>query len=173
MTEIQNAILDAAEARIRKGGYGAFSFREIAADVGIKSSSVHYHFPAKEDLAAAVIRRYSDYVVEEIDRRLEDESDPKKVWAEALGGTVHTKCMCPGTMLGAMNGDLPPKVQLEVKRFFQLHLDKATEAGLSPDEAMELVSMTMGAMVVANALGDASIYDRASNEYLRNAAKAA
>ncbi|WP_157628311.1 helix-turn-helix domain-containing protein, partial [Ensifer sp. BR816] len=46
--------MDAAEERIRRAGYSGFSFREIAADVGVKSASVHYHFPTKERLAAAV-----------------------------------------------------------------------------------------------------------------------
>ena len=54
MRDVKTAILDAAERRMQIGGFGGFSFREIAADVGIKSSSVHYHFPTKENLAAAV-----------------------------------------------------------------------------------------------------------------------
>ena len=173
MSDMRNAIMDAAEQRIRKGGYGAFSFREIAADVGIKSASVHYHFPTKEDLAAAVIRRYSDWVVEQFDKALKDEPDAKKMWAKALGWTAKTHCMCPGLILGAMSQDLPPKVSLEVKRFFQMHLDKAAETGLSPAEAAELVSVTMGAMVLANALGDTALYDQAADEYLRHAAAAA
>jgi hypothetical protein len=37
------------------------------ADVGIKSSGVHYHFPTKEDLAASVIRRWAEYTSELID----------------------------------------------------------------------------------------------------------
>ncbi len=57
ISDVKTAIMDAAERRMQLGGFGGFSFREIAADVGIKSSSVHYHFPTKEDLAAAVIRR--------------------------------------------------------------------------------------------------------------------
>lgn len=48
MTDTSNAIMDATEERIRQGGYSGFSFREIAADVGVKSSSVHYHFPIKK-----------------------------------------------------------------------------------------------------------------------------
>ena len=51
------AIMDAAERRIRELGYNGFSFRDIAADVGIKSASVHHHFPTKPALAAAVARR--------------------------------------------------------------------------------------------------------------------
>jgi len=53
MSDIKTAILNAAERRMQFGGFGGFSFREIAADVGIKSSSVHYHFPTKENRAAA------------------------------------------------------------------------------------------------------------------------
>ena len=41
MSDVKTAIMDAAERRMQLGGFGGFSFREIAADVGIKSSSVH------------------------------------------------------------------------------------------------------------------------------------
>ena len=68
MSDVKTAIMDAAERRMQLGGFGGFSFREIAADVGIKSSSVHYHFPTKEDLAAAVIRRWAEET-SEIDRQ--------------------------------------------------------------------------------------------------------
>ncbi len=53
-------ILDAAERMARTGGYNAFSFREIAKEVGIKAASVHYHFPGKQDLGAAIAKRYTD-----------------------------------------------------------------------------------------------------------------
>src|ERR1700744_3605487 len=100
MSDMSNAIMDAAELRIRKGGYGAFSFRELAADVGVKSSSVHYHFPTKEDLGAAVIRRYSDWVAGRFAEALKNEPDPKKMWTKALGAVVRDLKMCPGLILG-------------------------------------------------------------------------
>ncbi|MBV8188991.1 MAG: TetR family transcriptional regulator, partial [Alphaproteobacteria bacterium] len=34
MSDMKTAILDAAEKRIQAGGFGGFSFREIAEDVG-------------------------------------------------------------------------------------------------------------------------------------------
>jgi TetR/AcrR family transcriptional regulator, transcriptional repressor for nem operon len=49
-------LMDLAEAHIRNGGYTGFSFRNLAAEVGIKSASVHHHFPTKVKMAAAVIR---------------------------------------------------------------------------------------------------------------------
>src|SRR5258708_23937170 len=52
--------MDLAEGHIRHAGYRGFSFRELAAELGIKSASVHHHFPTKATLAAAVVRRYAD-----------------------------------------------------------------------------------------------------------------
>ena len=40
ISDVKTAIMDAAERRMQLGGFGGFSFREIAADVGIKSSMV-------------------------------------------------------------------------------------------------------------------------------------
>ena len=57
MKDVKTAIMDAAERRMQLGGFGGFSFREIAADVGIKSSSVHYHFPTKVALGGSEARR--------------------------------------------------------------------------------------------------------------------
>jgi len=48
---------------MRAGGFHACSFREIATDVGIKSASVHHHFPAKADLGAALVARYTARVL--------------------------------------------------------------------------------------------------------------
>ena len=102
MSDVKTAIMDAAERRMQLGGFGGFSFREIAADVGIKSSSVHYHFPTKEDLAAAVIRRWAEETSKFIDEELEKDPDPVRVWTNAFRGTALSEGhMCPCTVLGA------------------------------------------------------------------------
>ena len=56
----RNNILDVAERRMRMSGYNAVSFRDIAGEIGIKSASLHYHFPKKADLGLALVERYSD-----------------------------------------------------------------------------------------------------------------
>ena len=168
MSDAAVAIMDAAERRIRLGGFNGFSFREIAADVGIKSSSVHYHFPTKENLAAAVIHRYTDEVAELIEQELAKDPDPIRVWTRAFRGTLHSaERMCPCTVLGAASLDLPREVAVEVKRFFQMCLDKLIAGGLPSNSAAELLSTITGAMVVANALGDMTAYDRATRDLIR------
>src|SRR6201997_3568486 len=168
ISDVKTAIMDAAERRMQLGGFGGFSFREIAADVGIKSSSVHYHFPTKEDLAAAVIRRWAEETSEFIDKELEKDPDPVRVWTNAFRGTALSEGrMCPCTVLGAGSQDLPPAVATEVKGFFTMCLDKLVAEGLSPSNAAEVLSTITGALVVANALGDTAAYDRATSDLLR------
>lgn len=41
MNETAERLMDLAEARIRQAGYRGFSFRDLAAEIGIKSASVH------------------------------------------------------------------------------------------------------------------------------------
>lgn len=168
MNSVANDILNAAERRMRVGGFNGFSFREIAVDVGVKSSSVHYHFPTKENLAAAVVHRYTDEVSKYIDKQFESESDPVKVWAKAFRGTLSDERMCPCVVMGAGALDLPEKVAEEVKRYFKMCIDKLTASGLSPNEAAELLSTITGAMVVSSALNDISAYDRATSELVRS-----
>jgi TetR/AcrR family transcriptional regulator, transcriptional repressor for nem operon len=168
MSDMKTAIMDAAQKRIQIGGFGGFSFREIAEDVGVKSSSVHYHFPTKDDLAAAVCRRWTETASDHFDAAFEKDSDPVRVWVKTLRDTIVADTrMCPCTVLGAAAQDLPPQVAAEVKRFFEMCLKKIVSQGLPAKAANELLSTLIGAMVMSNALGDTATYDRATNDLLR------
>jgi TetR/AcrR family transcriptional regulator, transcriptional repressor for nem operon len=168
MSDVKTAILNAAERRIKRGGFGGFSFREIASDVGIKSSSVHYHFPTKNDLAAAVVRRWRDNTTKHIDKEMKKTCDPVRVWTDAFRGTAFSKDrMCPCTVLAAASQDLPEQVAMEVRGFFAMCRDKLVSGGLHPGDAAEVLSIITGALVVANAMGDKAEYDRATKAMLR------
>jgi TetR/AcrR family transcriptional repressor of nem operon len=49
----------AATEAVQRSGLQHLSFRTLAEEVGVKSSSVHYYFPGKSDLAAALISKYT------------------------------------------------------------------------------------------------------------------
>ncbi len=51
-------LLNTAEALIQLRGLNAFSFRDLARELGIASSSVHHHFPTKADLTLSIVARY-------------------------------------------------------------------------------------------------------------------
>lgn len=171
---VATAILDAAERRIRTGGYDGFSFRHIAADVGIKSSSVHYHFPTKEHLVAAVIRRYTDAVAADVERGYAREKNIAKVWVQLFRSTLRSeKRMCPCIVLGAASIDLPEAVASELRRFFSMCLDKLIPAGFAPDAARHLLSTITGALVMATALRDLAAYDRATRVLIEDGSESA
>src|ERR1700758_2480528 len=118
MDTIRDAILSSAEARIRRAGFHGFSFRDLAADVGIKSASVHYHFPTKAILGAAVLRRYTDRFMQIVNAG--PKAGSVKVWREAFRRALQEDgrvCLCG--MLAAEVGGLPPEIVLEVRRFFE------------------------------------------------------
>jgi TetR/AcrR family transcriptional repressor of nem operon len=163
MSEVKTAILDSALRRMQAGGFNGFSYREVADDVGIKTSSIHYYFPTKEDLAVAVIRRWSENTAAHIDKEFAKDQDPIRVWTKAFRGTVMAEPhMCPCTVLGASAHDLPTQVAAEIKSFFNMCQNKMISQGLSKAKATEFLSTIIGAMVVANALHETTAYDRAT-----------
>lgn len=168
MSEMANAIMDAAEARIRKGGYGAFSFREIAADVGIKSSSVHYHFPTKEDLGAAVARRFGERFLEAVAKPPgEADDDPVSIYRSAFRDAIGARGnkMCLFGVLGAEVGSLPPQLAAEIHAFFRLCIEDLTQRIGGPKAralAFEVMATLEGGAILARSYDDIEPFDQAT-----------
>ena len=58
-TDTRDRILAIADRHLMRRGYHAFSFADIAQELGIKPAAVHYHFPTKPELVIAVIQAYA------------------------------------------------------------------------------------------------------------------
>lgn len=54
----RETIIEVADQLIRSNGFNAFSFKDISNKIGIKTASVHYHFPTKSDLGVATIKEH-------------------------------------------------------------------------------------------------------------------
>jgi TetR/AcrR family transcriptional repressor of nem operon len=157
--------MDVAERRIREAGYGGFSFRDIATEVGVKSSSVHYHFPTKEALAAAVAvaARYTDRFANAVGQHVADGNNPVKAWREVFRRALHDAGrMCLRGSLPVMSRDLSPEVATEVRRFFELGVEKFVARGRSRERAMQVLATIEGAMLLANVLDDTAAFDEAT-----------
>lgn len=72
----KESIIELADEYIRDSGYHTFSFHDLSRVVGIKTSSIHYHFPVKADLGEAVINERLERFQEL--RKEISESDPVK-----------------------------------------------------------------------------------------------
>jgi TetR/AcrR family transcriptional repressor of nem operon len=134
-----------AERRIWEAGYGGFSFRDIATEVGVKSSSVHYHFPTKEALAAAVAARYTDRFANAVGQQVADGNNPVKAWREVFRRALHDDgrmCLCGS--LPVMSRDLSPEVATEVRRFFELGVENLVARGRARERALQVLATIEG-----------------------------
>jgi len=161
MSERLEAIMDAAERRIRAQGYNGFSFRDVAADVGIKSASVHHHFPTKSDLATAVAQRYR----ERFEARVaEDEASgtPRvQAWRDAFRRSfAEDGLMCLCGILAVDGDTLPEPVVAEARQFMQRGIDEIGRGDVSLGSSV--LAQLEGAMLLARSLGDIVAFDRAT-----------
>ena len=164
-----NHILDAAELLMRQQGYNAVSYRDIAADVGIKSASLHYHFPKKADLGTALVERYAENFSAKLTEQTQELSDSAQridifidLHRNALKGQG-LLCLC--AVFGAEAKGLPDHVTKGVRSFFEANigwLSKAYKnAGVDNhnSRAKAGVAALEGALMVAIVNEDDSVFE--------------
>lgn len=114
------AILDATRVLMMDRGFNGFSFRDVAAEVGIKSASIHYHYATKADLAVATAKSYREAFLAALEGI---KGDDALTQLNAYGGLFVATLkdqggLCLGGMLAADATTLPEPVRIEVNRFF-------------------------------------------------------
>lgn len=170
MSQTVDKLLDAAEARIRTGGFHAVSFRDLAADLGIKSASVHYHFPRKEDLGTAVVTRYADRVLDAVAAEAAGATSAAeklaaliRVYRAALTSD-YKACLCG--VMGAEALGLPDPVRDAVRVFLGANIAWVADAlrveGISDADARaaHVIASLQGAMMLSVNLGDMALFDK-------------
>lgn len=58
--DTRERILDTAVQLFQQRGFNGFSYKDIAGPLGIRNAAIHYHYPAKGDLGAAIIEKYRE-----------------------------------------------------------------------------------------------------------------
>ena len=169
----RQSLLDAAEKRVRTGGYDNFSFRDLAADVGIKSASVHYHFPTKASLAETLVQNYSDRFMAALPPLESDLSHPQafisayvQLFRRAL---IDDELMCLCGLFGAETDALPEAVRLQTRHFFERNIEWLTQvyqkdhlldSKHARNKAIGLIAGLEGAMLMSKSLGDNGIFEQ-------------
>ena len=176
-------ILDIAQRLIQSRGYNAFSFHNLAQEIGIKTASIHYHFPTKSDLGVALLRRYRQRFNQELDGIAANSGSSVRSlvsFAALFQRTLSIDsqlCMCG--MLSAEIESLPKPVAVEVKRFFNETENWLTTVltngrreerlafdGSPRTQARMLIAMMEGAMVVARGMRHNAYFQGMARNYL-------
>lgn len=166
-------ILDVAQTMLRSRGYNAFSYADISEQVGIRKASIHYHFPAKDDLVKQLVRRYRENMVLACDRIARSNASFHQqlfefaaLYREGLAdGQI---CLC--SMLTADFAVLSTTVREELWLYFQdtegwlsalLQSGYALNPILADAEAKGLIALFQGAQLIVRMQEDSpAAFDR-------------
>ena len=173
MAKIENSkrtILNMAEALLQEKGFNGFSYAHIASELGVKNAAIHYHFPTKEALTIAVVKRYRDRFQLWINNsRVKDLSPEKKLdWFFGIYTDMRAdkgKVCLVGSMEAEFNS-IPNSLQTEVESlhrellaWLQATLVEGRNAGVfqfrgePANKAALILSSLQGALQMARALG--------------------
>jgi TetR/AcrR family transcriptional repressor of nem operon len=172
-TDTRETIMSISRAMVQARGYNALSFRDIAKEVGVKSASIHYHFPTKGDLGAALARRYTEDGGAYLEMLLEEPGDlatrMRKYTDIFRSALVNDNRMCLCGIMAAEYVDLPVEVRTEVEGFtaanvawlvklLTLH-GPAAEPEAIRGRALAIFAAMEGAQLVARGRSDVAVFD--------------
>jgi TetR/AcrR family transcriptional regulator, transcriptional repressor for nem operon len=163
-------ILDAAERMVQVRGFNGFSYADVAAELGLTTAALHYHFAGKAELGEAMVSRYAERFAGRL-RELDAAGGAAPARLDGYGGlylsVLLDRRMCLCGMLAAEYHTLPAGMRAVVLRFFddnESWLEMVLEQGASEgtlrypgparDAARMLISGLEGAMLVAHSFGD-------------------
>ncbi|MBP0438341.1 TetR/AcrR family transcriptional regulator [Tianweitania sediminis] len=174
----KEAILAAAKKVAQTRGFKGLNFRDLAAEVGIKAASIHYHFPSKADLGVAVVRRYWEDALICLEALSAQAPDPvsslhlyPNMFRRALE-SGNRMCLC--SCMASEYHDLPDAVKQEVQTFADINvawLKKALVASelvsveQSEQRSRAIFAAVAGAQLIARSRSDISVYDAAIESY--------
>ncbi len=177
-TDTREAIMSAARLTVQSDGYNALSFRDLATAVGVKSSSVHHHFPTKGDLAEALVCRFADDFTARMAPLLDKGFDAAIAGYIALFRSAFQggNRMCLGGMMSAEVSALPEPARQGLERFAQaqkafLQAVLAMKHRHLSAEALEarataIYAAMEGAQLIAHGLGgQAAVFDGIVDTY--------
>ncbi|WP_294641329.1 TetR/AcrR family transcriptional regulator [uncultured Aureimonas sp.] len=171
-SNVREDIMTAARRAAQAHGYTGLNFRELAAEVGIKSASIHYHFPTKVDLGAAVAKRYwedSQAVLDGIWNGGPGASQALRAYPDTFRRSLENGnriCLC--SFMSAEHDDLPDPVRQEISRFAEINvawltrvLSAATdmETGACERRARAIFAAVAGAQLMARSQADVGVFD--------------
>jgi TetR/AcrR family transcriptional regulator, transcriptional repressor for nem operon len=178
--ETEERILDVAQGLMQTLGYPAFSYNDVATELGVTKPAIHYHFASKADLGLAVTRRYRTAfgdALASIDRVEPRASKRLDLYVGLFAASLANGRVCLCGLLAADDRNIPDPIRMEVAAFFddQTSWLQRTLKGVGQTPAVAarrataLLAGLEGALMIAMSRRDHSTFAVASAELLRSA----
>ena len=124
-------IIQHAERLVQERGCNGFSYRDLAALIGIKTSSIHYYFPSKDDLLLAIAQQYHTHwyaAMQNIDTSLSADVKLRAYVDAHQRAFRNSERICLASALAADVATLPAGVRKSVQDFYRANEDWLTQA---------------------------------------------
>lgn len=169
-------LIDSARRLIQMRGYNGFSYADVAEEVRVRKASIHHHFPAKSDLALAVVEQSRALILEQTAALAAGNFDPEAqlrmytgYWEKCI--TDASAPFCVAGMLASELPTLPDDLGKSVRAHFvdlsnwlEIVLTRGAQMGRyhlqgsARQEAESFMAMVYGAMLTARAYGDPKVF---------------
>lgn len=179
MVKIENSkrtILNLAESLLQDKGFNGFSYAHISSELGVKNAAIHYHFPTKEELGCAVIKRYRDRFQLWINNARVKDLPPEEKLDWFFGIYINMRAdkgkVCLVGSMEAEFNSIPKDLQLEVEglhkellKWLEGTLSEGRDTGVfkfngePANKAALILSSVQGALQMARALGTKKFRD--------------
>lgn len=159
-----------AMAEVQESGLHALSFRTLAERTGIKSSSVHYYFPEKADLANAIVARYRedfDARLAAIGRRRTGPLSKTNAFIDIFEEVVNGGRLCLCGMLAADTARLADSTRTLLRHYFdgaeawlealfRGHTDRLAPGVPGPDKLARILLAGLEGAILIDRVHDAT-----------------
>lgn len=168
----RDEVVDRLMLVIRRRGYDGASLTELSRATGLGKSSLYHHFPqGKDDMVREVLDRLEKQLRESLFTPLSGSGTPRRR-LEAMVGTLdafyrggHEACVLANLVLGGTR----QRFHKQLSRIFGEWVDAIAGAlvgagqprALARTRAEDAVMRIQGALVLAGALDDVSVFGRA------------
>ncbi len=171
LSDTARKIADTFQNMVMQRGFNAVSYGDIAKELGIRTASIHYHFPTKAGLGATVLTRYRD----NFKNAWEDvDADDPESYVRAYDSFMAPICpvrdmdgvSCLFGVLGATQKTLCPNIQEILASFFveqEVWLAKVFEGGRDRGVFHFSGPATSFAKLYASALQGAMLIKKSTN----------
>lgn len=177
-----SAILDAAERLVQTRGFNAFSYADVAKELGITKPALHYHFPGKAELGEALLARYTerfDQALQTIEASGTDAVQKLGAYADLYAQVLAEDRMCLCGMLATDYDTLSDPMRQAVITFFDRNeswlaavIEQGRNEGTirvdgsSRELAQMIIGTLEGVMLVARTYHDPERYARPARRLL-------
>jgi len=155
MNTVKDKLIEIATDTVQKSGINALTMRELGDAVGIKSSSVMYHFKSKDGLMYELVSSYSEgftLYLEELTKTYTDPQTRLLKFIDIFEDVLKDGKFCLCGMLASQNENLDILTRDKTREFFdasEVWVEKAlTKEQNDVSLAKVIISSLEGAMLL-------------------------